>query len=94
MRFCGDQVETESGVEIPLRLLTKDEWESRVDFPVRAKADVTLRRLQVCRFEAGADVTWECGSQSGVVCADENGLVTVPGVEIGTDPVTLILRKA
>ncbi|MBQ4592357.1 MAG: prolyl oligopeptidase family serine peptidase [Clostridia bacterium] len=87
-------VETETDVKIPLRLLTRDEWESRVDFPVRAKADVTLRRLQICRFEAGADVTWECGSQSGVVCVDENGLVTVPGVEIGTDPVTLILRKA
>ena len=65
-----------------------------MNFPERAKADLTLRRLQTCVFEPGSAVEWECGAQSGTVYADENGLVTVPAVEIGTESVTLVLRKA
>ena len=45
--------ETEESVSVELRLLTKEEWESRVAFPADASADVTLRRLQKCHFPAG-----------------------------------------
>lgn len=90
----GKAVESENSVSIELRLLTADEWESRVSFPTRAKADVTLRRLQICRFVPGTTVLWESGTQSGTVTADKNGLVTVPAVEITAEPVMLTLRTA
>lgn len=89
----GKAEEREDGVSVSLRLLTAAEWASRVTFPEKASTDVTLRRLQICRFVPREEVIWECGVQSGVVTADENGLVTVPAVEIGTEPVTLCITK-
>ena len=90
----GKTEECENCISMELRLITADEWTSRVTFPAKAKADVTLRRMQVCRFEAGETAAWECGTQSGVTTADENGLVTVPALEIGTEPAVLTLRKS
>jgi len=88
----GKAEETKDRVSIPLRLLAQSEWESRVTFPERATADVTLRRLQAFCVPAGAKVAWTFGEQSGEVTADETGLVTVPGVEITTEKTTLTLR--
>ena len=89
---CGETVqETETSAAMELRLLTADEWESRVAFPTEATADVTLRRLQKCRFPAGAAVAWTCGTQNGEVSADAEGLVTIPSMKITADAVVLKL---
>ena len=90
--FRWDKVEeTETTASVALRLLTNAEWESRVTFPEKATADVSLRRLQKCRFAPGASVAWEYGDKNGTVIADENGLVTVPAVTVTTAPAVLKL---
>ena len=83
--------ETETAVSMEIRLLTADEWASRVTFPEKATADVSLRRLQKCRFAPGSAVAWEFGDKNGTVTADENGLVTVPAVTVTTAPTVLKL---
>ncbi|MBE6597868.1 MAG: hypothetical protein E7638_00335 [Ruminococcaceae bacterium] len=87
----GKVEETEKSASVALRLLTPAEWESRVTFPTSSTADVTVRRLQKCRFTAGTSVAWEFGEKSGVVTADENGLVTVPGITVTADEAVLKL---
>ncbi len=90
LRF-GKVEETATTAAVPLYLLTPDRWPSRVTFPTESTADVTLRRLQTCRFGAGATVAWTYGECSGEVTADENGLVTVPGVKVTTTETVLTL---
>lgn len=92
--FRWDKVEeTETTASVALRLLTNAEWESRVTFPATSTADVTLRRLQKCRFAPGAVVEWEFDGKNGTVTADENGLVTVPAVTVTAVPTVLKLKK-
>ena len=79
-------------VSIPLRLLSSDEWSSRVTFPVKAAADVTLRRLQTCHFAPGSRIAWEFADESGLVTAHEHGLVTVPQLTIEVTEKLLTLR--
>lgn len=59
--------------------------------------DVTPRRLQSLQVEAGDRFTWTNQAageavQHGEVAADERGLVTIPGVEVGvqTNRITLL----
>ncbi|MBQ7922662.1 MAG: hypothetical protein IJ325_08815 [Clostridia bacterium] len=88
----GKVEETEDSASVELRLLTANEWESSFTFPTEAEADVSLRRLQSCRFAPGAEVAWEYGETSGKVTADETGLVTVPGLKITVTPAVLKLK--
>lgn len=85
-------VETKDSVSVSLRLITAKDWNSRITFPENASADVTLRRLQKCRFAPGAKVTWTFGAQNGSVTADKDGLVTVPALQITAEPKDLILK--
>ncbi len=87
----GKALETENTVSVELRLLTAEEWESRVTFPEKATADVSLRRLQKCRFAPGASVSYEFNGQKGTVTADQNGLVTIPALTVTQTPAVLKL---
>lgn len=88
----GKVEETETTVSVALRLLTAEEWTTRVTLPTEATADVTLRRLQSCRFTPGTEATWEYGKDSGKVTADENGLVTIPCLKITAEPTVLKIK--
>ncbi|MBE6569845.1 MAG: hypothetical protein E7658_06490 [Ruminococcaceae bacterium] len=88
----GKVEETENSAAVALRLLTADEWTSRVTFPTESHADVTLRRLQTCRFTPGTEVNWTYGEASGTVKADADGLVTIPGLKITTEATELKIR--
>jgi len=61
----------------------------RPDGPLPIVVDVTLRRVQAFRLLPGEQVTWSMGAQSGAVDADERGVVTIEGVEIGAEPEVL-----
>lgn len=88
----GKAEETGTSVSIPLRLMSAKEWTSRIAFPECAKTDVTLRRLQKCKFRSGMQVKWQFGKNGGVVFADEHGLVTIPGIVVSTKEENLILH--
>ncbi len=79
--------------EIELRLLRRDEWESRVTFPESSVADVSLRRRQRFLLEPGEPFFWEFGGASGEGIADEEGVPTVPRLEITVTPKILKLKK-
>ena len=88
----GKAKESETHISIPIWLLSQNEWKSRRKFPKKAKVNVTLRRIQKCRFRPGVKVRWRFGTSSGTTIADEQGLVTVQGIVISTEKVNLILH--
>ena len=79
--------------EIELRLLRQSEWESRVTFPESSVADVSVRRRQKFLLEPGERFAWEFGGRKGEGAADEEGLPTVPRLEITKTPKILKLKR-
>ncbi len=64
------------------------------------KVDITPRRLQVFKIEPGAQYDWQviqiAGSKflsSGTIIADANGILTIPGVEVTSAGVRLLIQK-
>lgn len=60
--------------------------------PAKAKADVSLRRLQRFPHAPGSRFAWTYGAASGEVEADENGLLTLPGLTLSQTHATLELK--
>ncbi len=60
--------------------------------PLPIKVDVTPRRARAFNPAPGERVRWRFGAKSGVVTAAADGSVTVPSVEIGTQPTDLVLE--
>ncbi|RZO59366.1 MAG: hypothetical protein EVA89_16360 [Sandaracinaceae bacterium] len=56
--------------------------------------DVTPRRVRRFRCLPGETLRWRFGEQSGAVIADDEGAVTVPGLALGAEPVTLVLTRS
>lgn len=80
--------------EIELRLATKDELKTKLfETPAKSTADVSIRRLQNFKIHPNESVKWSFGSKSGIVQADKNGLVTIPGLTICNDSCVLSLEK-
>ena len=85
--------DSDDSFEIELRLLRPDEWKSRVTFPESSVADVSVRRRQKFLLEPGEQFTWEYDGKSGEGIADEEGLPTVPRIEVTREPKILKLKK-
>jgi hypothetical protein len=62
------------------------------ELPVRV--DVTLRRTQAFRLAPGERATWNFGAQQGDVTADDDGVVTVNGLDLTHTWETLELTRA
>jgi len=56
-------------------------------------ADVTLRRIQAFHCQPLEPLTWVFGTQTGIIRATDDGTVTIPQLEFGTDFKTLILVR-
>ena len=80
-------------LEIELRLLRQDEWESRVTFPQESTADVTLRRRQNFILSPGENFSWEFRGDKGVSKADDFGVPTIFSLKITDVPAVLTLKK-
>ena len=61
--------------------------------PAAATADVSLRRLQNLKVRPGEAFHWKFGSAAGTVKADENGLLTLPRLELRDQANRLILSR-
>lgn len=81
--------DTKDGVEISLFLVKPDDLKTTFTIPAEATADVSLRRLQQLKVGAGEKVRWTFGGASGDAAADATGFVTVPGLKITGEAVTL-----
>ena len=85
--------DTADAVELSLFLIKPSEITTRFSIPEEATADVSLRRLQKMQVSPGEMVHWSFGESGGAVRTDATGLITVPGLHINPDPVTLTVRK-
>lgn len=61
--------------------------------PLPATADVTIRRAQRFRLAPGEPVRWTFGAAGGTVLAGPDGIVTIPGLRLGTTWTTLVLER-
>ena len=81
----------EDGIEMELRLLRQDEWESCLTFPTSSTADVTLRRLQKFAPEKGDRLKFTFGDKSGEIGFD--GKVKIEGLTVTAEPKVLKVTK-
>jgi len=64
-----------------------------LEIPRATKADVSLRRIQHGPVAPGKAFEWRFGAAKGDGKADARGLITIPGLEITTEPTTLTIIK-
>ena len=81
-------------VEMSLFLTKPSELKTTFNIPAEARADVSLRRLQMLRVAPGEAVRWTFGATHGQVQADTAGCITIPGLKITAEPATLSVGKA
>ena len=79
--------------------ITHPEVKTPPPMPDAATADITLRRLQQFKMEAGKSYAWQLVREgkeiaSGSVNADANKLFTISKVPLTTEPADLTLRPA
>jgi hypothetical protein len=77
-----------------LFLVRPSELKTAFKIPPEATADVTLRRLQALKAAPGETMRWTFGSAKGDVQAGPTGHVTIPGLKITAEPVTLKVAPA
>jgi len=85
--------DTAEKVDVSLLLMNATELKTKFEIPKEASADVTLRRLQKFKIKAGEAFKWSYGSAKGEGKADAEGLVTVSGLKMTAEPVTLSVSK-
>ena len=80
-------------VEMSLFLVSATALKTKFEIPKEAGADVTLRRLQNFQLKPGAPFTWTFGAAKGEGKADEQGIITITGLKIASEPATLSISK-
>ncbi len=86
--------DTTDAVETQLFLLKGSDLKTSFAIPAEATADVSLRRLQRLQVVPGATVRWTFGTANGAVKADARGCITIPKLNITSEPTTLSVRLA
>ena len=89
-----NKTDSTDNFEIELRLASASELKTKLfDVPTESTADVSLRRLQNFKIEPNETISWSFGDQSGKVGASKTGLITIPELTIGVEPIVLKLSK-
>lgn len=86
--------DTADAVEMKLFLVKAADIKTSFPVPTEATADVTLRRVQKLKAAPGATMSWTFGTAKGEAKADAQGVVTVTGLKVTTEPTTLSIRAA
>jgi dienelactone hydrolase len=85
--------DTKEKLDMSILLTTAATLKTSFEIPKEATADVTLRRVQNLQVKAGEMLKWSLGPAKGEVKADAEGVVTVPGLKITSEPATLSLKR-
>ena len=85
--------DTEQSFSISLRLLSQEEWKTRISLPRSSTANVTLRRLQRFRLAPGERFFFSFGDRTGTSFANAEGKPEVQGLTLTDAPQMLTLRK-
>jgi hypothetical protein len=65
----------------------------KFDRTLPVKVDVTIRRAQAFACKPGETIAWSFGAAKGTTAAGEDGAVTIAGLPLGLEPVTLVLTR-
>ena len=76
-----------------LFLVSAADLKTKFEIPKEASADVTLRRLQNFQLKPGDVFKWTFGTAKGEGKADAQGLITIAGLKITSEPATLGISK-
>lgn len=80
-------------LEMSLFLSTAATMKTTFKIPGEASADVSLRRIQNTHFAPGESFKWAFGGARGEGKADANGLLTIPGLKITSEPSNLVISQ-
>jgi hypothetical protein len=84
--------DTAGAAEMKLFLVKPADLKTSFAIPTEATTDVTLRRLQRLKVAPGATVYWTFGTARGEAKSDAQGVVTIPGLKITSEPTTLLVK--
>src|SRR5579883_3211746 len=79
--------------EMDLFLTGAADLKTAFTIPAAATADVSIRRLQKLKVQAGDAFRWTFGSAGGTVKAAETGLLTLPHLELRAQATRLTLSR-
>ena len=85
--------DTADKLEISLFLVTEADLKTAFDIPEETTADVSLRRIQNGPPAPGAAFRWTFGTAKGEGKTDAAGLISIPGLKIAAERVTLTVIK-
>lgn len=80
-------------IVMSLVLVAPADLKTTFSIPKQANADVSLRRLQQMKAKPGESFTWTFGAAKGAIKADADGLITIPGLTITAEPMTLTVTR-
>jgi len=80
-------------IEKSLYQMSEADVKMRFEIPSEASADVTLRRLQSFRLQAGDKFHSIFGTAQGEGNTNAQGLVTIPALEMIAETATLTVTK-
>ena len=75
-----------------LFLVSPESLKTRFEIPVKAQADVSLRRLQNFRLKEGEVFRWQFGEAKGESKVGSRGLITVKGLHVTNTPRVLMIH--
>ncbi|MBO4230003.1 MAG: hypothetical protein J5938_06615 [Clostridia bacterium] len=86
--------DSETRFSVALRLLSPEEWETRVSLPSESVADLTLRRFQKFRLSAGQSFRYRYGDKTGTGTASEDGRPEWTRIAVRRAPTVLTIEPA
>ncbi|MDP6635062.1 MAG: hypothetical protein QGG42_09205 [Phycisphaerae bacterium] len=85
--------DTKDKLEMSLFLVSAKNLKTSFEIPENATADVSLRRIQNLKVKPGEAFKWTFGRARGSVKADASGLITIPGLKITAEKMTLTINR-
>jgi predicted esterase len=85
--------DTTDKLEMSIFLVSPKDLKTSFEIPKTASADISLRRVQNLKVKPGETFKWTFGSAKGSVKADQAGIITIKGLKISPERVTLTVNR-
>lgn len=76
-----------------LYIISPEKLQTFFPIPEKAKVNVSFRRLQQFKIAPHEKIAYSFGDKTGIVEADENGLLTLEQLELTQTPQTIFLKR-
>ncbi len=89
----SDISDTENEFAITFKLLTNDEWKTRVSVPLESTANITFRRLQKFSLNPGEKFEWTYAGKTGSGIATADGRPEIERITVKQTSQRLTIKK-